>query len=153
LSITDPWIGSIPQCIDPCRFLHVFNTDLKELKIGRCSVSTEKTAGTISKKEPNPMSDVSLIEIMDQLSAHVERADAEVLLAAALEQLQWPVQEIYTPEQTMAIGTLIADLQRRMLQETNWDKKQLVEEAVGPFIDGMKADLFIPPAPKQTKTL
>ncbi|MOA61905.1 hypothetical protein D3C78_1871680 [compost metagenome] len=50
------------------------------------------------------------------------------------------MQESYTPAQVVAIGTWIADAQREILRESDIPEAQQLEKAIGPFIDGLKAD-------------
>ena len=88
------------------------------------------------------MPDISLVDIIDKLSEHVEEEDAQALLAVALDQLDMPVQEAYTPAEVIAIGTAIADAQRETLRESEFPEAQELERVFGPFIDGLKADEF-----------
>jgi hypothetical protein len=86
------------------------------------------------------MPDISIVDIIDRMSQHMDEDDANELLAMALESLELPVQEEYTPQQVVAIGTWIADAQRETLQESDIPEAQQLERVIGPFIDGLKAD-------------
>lgn len=86
------------------------------------------------------MPDISIVDIIDRMSQHMDEDDANELLAMALDSLDLPVQETYTPTQVVAIGTWIADSQRETLRESDIPEAQELERVVGPFIDGLVAD-------------
>lgn len=86
------------------------------------------------------MPDITIVEIIDNMSQHMDEDDANELLAMALDALELEVQETYTPAQVVAIGTWIADAQRETLRESDIPEAQQLERAIGPFIDGLKAD-------------
>lgn len=86
------------------------------------------------------MPDLSIVQILDKLSERLERAKAEELLALALEQLNLPVQQTYTPGQVVAIGAAIADAQRAILAGSDVPQARELEQVVGPFLDGIKKD-------------
>ena len=86
------------------------------------------------------MPNISIVQIIDNLSQHVEESDAEELLGLALDQLDLPVKEEYTPAEVVAIGTAIADSQRETLRNSEFPEAQQLERILGPFIDGLKAD-------------
>jgi hypothetical protein len=86
------------------------------------------------------MADITLPDIMNRLCEHVERDEAEVLLAVALEKLGLEVQPMYSPAQVMAIGAEIADFQRQALAESDIPEARELEKVAGPFIDAIKAD-------------
>lgn len=86
------------------------------------------------------MPDITIADIMIKLVEHVEQEEAELLLAVALEKLDMPVKERYTPGEVMAIGAEIADFQRSALAESDVAEARRLEEVVGPFIDAIKAD-------------
>jgi hypothetical protein len=86
------------------------------------------------------MPNISIVAIIDKLSEHVDEQDAEELLGLALDHLDWPVKEEYTPSEVVAIGTVIADAHRQQLRESDNPDAQALERVFGPFIDGLKAD-------------
>lgn len=86
------------------------------------------------------MADITIVDIMAKLSEHVETEEAEVLLAVALERLNLPVREVYSPGEVMAIGAEIADFQREALRTSDMPEVRELEGVVGPFIDAIKAD-------------
>jgi hypothetical protein len=86
------------------------------------------------------MPNISIVQIIDKLSQHVEEQDAEELLGLALDHLDLPVKEEYTPSEVVAIGTAIADAQRETLRESDIPEAQELERVFGPFIEGLKAD-------------
>ncbi len=86
------------------------------------------------------MANVSIGQILDKLCEKLDADKAEELLAIALEQLDLPVQDSYTPAQVVAIGTSIADAQRAILANSDIPEARELEAAIGPFIDGLKKD-------------
>lgn len=86
------------------------------------------------------MADISLADIVNRLTEHVEKDEAEVLLAVALEKLGLEVQPFYSPAQVMSIGAEIADFQRQALAESDIPEARELEQVIGPFIDAIKAD-------------
>ena len=86
------------------------------------------------------MANVTLGQILAKLGEKLEQEKAEELLALALEQLDMPVQESYTPAQVVAIGTSIADAQRALLASSDIPEARELESAIGPFIDALKQD-------------
>lgn len=86
------------------------------------------------------MPNISIVQIIDKLSEHVDEQDAEELLGLALDQLDMPVKEEYTPSEVVAIGTAIADANRQALRESDFPEARELERVLGPFIDGLKAD-------------
>ena len=88
------------------------------------------------------MPNISIVDIIDRLAQHVEESDAEELLGLALDHLDMPVKEEYTPAEVVAIGTAIADAQRDTLRQSDLPEAQELERVLGPFIDGLKADEF-----------
>ena len=86
------------------------------------------------------MPDISIVDIIDNMAQHMDEDDANELLAMALDSLEMEVQESYTPAQVVAIGTWIADAQREVLRDSGVPEAEQLERAVGPFIDGLKAD-------------
>ena len=88
------------------------------------------------------MPNISIVQIIDNLSQHVEESDAEELLGLALDHLDLPVKEEYTPAEVVAIGTAIADSQRETLRTSEFPEAQNLERVLGPFIDALKADQF-----------
>lgn len=86
------------------------------------------------------MPDISIVDIIDNMSQHMDEDDANELLAMALEAMGLEVQESYTAPQVVAIGTWIADAQRETLRESDIEEAQQLERVIGPFIDGLKAD-------------
>lgn len=86
------------------------------------------------------MPDISIVDIIDNMSQHMDEDDANELLAMALEAMGLEVQESYSPQQVVAIGTWIADAQRETLRESDIEEAQQLERVIGPFIDGLKAD-------------
>jgi hypothetical protein len=88
------------------------------------------------------MPDISIVDIIDNMSQHMDEDDANELLAMALEAMGLEVQESYTAPQVVAIGTWIADAQRETLRESDIEEAQQLERVIAPFIDGLKADAF-----------
>lgn len=86
------------------------------------------------------MANVKLGQILAKLGEKLEPEKAEELLALALEQLDMPVQDSYTPAQVVAIGTAIADAQRALLAASEVPEARDLEAAIGPFIDALKQD-------------
>ena len=86
------------------------------------------------------MADVSIAQILGKMAEKIEMEQAEELLALALEHLDIPVQETYTPAQVVAIGTAIADAQRAALAASDIPQARELEAAIGPFIDALKQD-------------
>ena len=86
------------------------------------------------------MPNISIVQIIENLSQHVEESDAEELLGLALDTLDLPVKEEYTPAEVVAIGTAIADSQRDTLRASDIPEAQALERTLGPFIDALKAD-------------
>jgi hypothetical protein len=83
---------------------------------------------------------VSIGQILDKLGETLDPDKAEELLALALEQLDLPVKEAYTPAEVVAIGTAIADAQRVILAASDLPEARELENAIGPFIDALKQD-------------
>ncbi|MFP5502922.1 MAG: hypothetical protein ACLGIN_10570 [Candidatus Sericytochromatia bacterium] len=86
------------------------------------------------------MPDITIVDIMSKLVEHVEQEEAELLLAAALEKLDLPVRELYSPGEVMAIGAEIADFNRSALAESDIPEARELEKVVGPLIDAIKED-------------
>lgn len=86
------------------------------------------------------MANVTIGQILDKMCEKLEAEKAEELLAIALEQLDLPVQDAYTPAQVVAIGTAIADAQRAILAGSDIPEARELEATIGPFIDGLKKD-------------
>lgn len=86
------------------------------------------------------MATVSIGQILDKLGETLDPDKAEELLALALEQLDLPVKDAYTPSEVVAIGTAIADAQRVILAASDLPEARDLENAIGPFIDALKQD-------------
>lgn len=86
------------------------------------------------------MATVSIGLILDKLGQTLDPDKAEELLALALETLDLPVRDSYTPAEVVAIGTSIADAQRAILAASDLPEARELEGAIGPFIDALKQD-------------
>lgn len=88
------------------------------------------------------MPDITMAQIMDKLGERLPPEEADVLLAYALDKLDLPVKELYSPPEVMAIGTTIADSQRETLRDCELPEVRELEKHLGEFIDGLKYDLL-----------
>ena len=86
------------------------------------------------------MPNISIIQILEKLGERLDLVKAEELLALALESLELPVQESYTPAQVVAIGAAIAEAQRSLLAGSEIPQARELEQVVAPFLDSIKKD-------------
>lgn len=86
------------------------------------------------------MPDITLKAIVAKLAERLSQDDAEAHLALALQNLDLPVKDAYTPGEVMAIGTEIANSQREVLAKAELADARILEGSIAPLLDALSAE-------------
>lgn len=87
------------------------------------------------------MPDIPMSLVLEQMATRMPLAEAELLVAQALEVLKWPVREQYSAEEMTQIGLAIARVALTRLEPMKDPLAQDLERTVGAVLDTVQAQV------------